>query len=179
MIMRKNILLILSFVILVAAGIGTYFSYHAAMNANNGRQTDESAVRFLVNNFGRALNNVALLSPSASGDIERSYGDYLVSDLLTAWENDPSLALGRITSSPRPDRIEIANIESLGVGAYEVSGDIIEVTSAEEAGGGAAMRRPVDLTVIQTNGRWLIANVTAGSEAATEGGGETDNNGAL
>ncbi len=178
--MNRKIFLSFSILIfIIAACAGAYFYARFEINRQNAANlnlTDAKAVRSLVGNFGRALKNVSLLAPTAADDIANSYGNYLIPALLTAWENDPSQALGELTSSPWPDRIEISAVKQLGSDTYEVSGNIIEVTSMEVTQGGVAARRPVDLTVVETGGRWLIASVTAGPGTVIQNGGSIDNN---
>ncbi len=60
-----------------------------------------------------------------------------------------------MTSSPWPDRIEITAVRQFGAGAYDVSGEIIDMTST-----GAAGARPLEIGVVDFNGRWLISGVS-------------------
>lgn len=81
--------------------------------------------------------------------MQENYGDYVSPALLAKWLNDPLNAPGRLTSSPWPDRIEILSIEPLSEYAYEVEGEIIEITSVEKASGGVAAKRPITFVVIE------------------------------
>lgn len=162
--MNKKILLISLVVVLVAVlGVGVYFWRQSSVERK--QQADEAAVKSVVENFGKVLKNVSLLSPTASQDIETNYKDFLDPALLAQWEADPSKAVGRLTSSPWPDRIEIVSIRQFGSGAYDVSGNIIEVTSLEEVQGGIASKRTIDLGVVKFDDSWLVAGVTVGEYA--------------
>jgi len=77
-------------------------------------------------------------------------------------EKDSSQALGRLTSSPWPDRIEIKSIITLEENKYLVKGDLIEVTSVEVVSGGKASSRPIELTVENSTGKWLIKEIKLG-----------------
>jgi len=81
---------------------------------------------------------------------------------LVNWLSDPSQALGRLTSSPWPDRIEIKSIVPMEGNKYLVKGNIIEVTSVEVVNGGKAASRPIELTVENSTGKWLINEIKLG-----------------
>ncbi len=125
-------------------------------------QSAEADIRILVENFGERLQMVSLLAPDASSQIEQQYGDFVSPDLLQAWMADPSAAPGRLTSSPWPDRIEISEIQAQGPDQYLVTGMVIEITSAEEINGGVAAQYPVQITVSNVDGIWLITGWQAG-----------------
>ncbi len=126
---------------------------------------DKAAVTSLVENFGKQLQKVSLLAPKARVEesMQENYGDFVSLELLQKWASDPQNAPGRLTSSPWPDRIEIKTIDKMSEQAYEVKGDIIEITSTEKVKGGIAAKRPITLIVKKTGDRWLIAAVTLGS----------------
>ncbi|HRY76826.1 MAG TPA: hypothetical protein P5524_01535 [Candidatus Paceibacterota bacterium] len=152
--MKKRVLLILSAILLiVAAGVGVYFWRQS--NQEKSQQADKAAVRSLVENFGHALKNVSLLSPTAVQDIEKNYADFLNPALLAQWKADPSKAVGRLTSSPWPDEITIADIRQFGSGAYDVSGKIIDMTST-----GMVESRAVEIGVAKFDGHWLITGIS-------------------
>ncbi|MFA5083789.1 MAG: hypothetical protein WC475_00165 [Candidatus Paceibacterota bacterium] len=148
----KKILLV-SIILIISASVGLYFWRQS--NTGRNRQAEEAAVKFVVENFGRALKNVSLLSPAASQDIEKNYKDFLDPALLAQWKADPSKAIGRLTSSPWPDEIAIADIRQFGSGAYDVSGKIIDMTSAGMAGS-----RAIQIGVVKFGNRWLITGVS-------------------
>lgn len=157
---KKIIILISTIVVIITAVVSVYFWRQS--NAEKNQQADEAAVRSLIENFGHVLKNVSLLSPTAAQDIEVNYKDFLDPVLLAQWKDDPSKAVGRLTSSPWPDRIEIVSIRQFGSGAYDVSGNIIEITGVEETQGGIAAKRTIDLGVVKFDDSWLIADVIMG-----------------
>lgn len=164
--MNKKIIAISALaVLIIAMGMGVYFwqsPIHEENQAEN-RQTEdwqvkeaeEAAVKETIAGFGRALKNVSLLSPTAAEDIEANYRDFLDPVLLARWKTDPSKALGRTTSSPWPESIEVGNMVRLGSGAYDVSGKIIDMTSAGMAGS-----RAVQIGAVKFGDRWLITGVS-------------------
>ncbi|MDD5109667.1 MAG: hypothetical protein PHI63_00440 [Patescibacteria group bacterium] len=162
----KKTVLVACIVIVAAAGAGLYF-FRTPKSMDNPR-ADEATVRTLVTNFGRTLKNVSLQSPTAAQDIGQYYQEYLAPSLLEEWKSDPSKALGRLTSSPWPDRIEIGSVQQFGSGAYEVSGKIIEVTSQEEAQGKIVATRALQLTVIKFGNVWRIATVILAPQTAED-----------
>jgi hypothetical protein len=149
-------------VLIAAAAIGVYFWQSLAREENRAenrqtedRQAEEAAAKETVVGFGRALKNVSLLSPAAGEDIETNYRDFLDPALLAQWKADPSKALGRTTSSPWPESIEIGSISRFGSGAYDVNGKIIDMTNAGMAGS-----RAVQIGVVKFGDRWLITGVS-------------------
>src|SRR3989344_2497874 len=126
-------------------------------------RADESAeVKVIVQNFGFTLKNVSLLSPGAPDAIRENYGDFLTPELLAEWQADPSKAVGRYTSSPWPDRIAVAAANKSESGAYDVFGEIIEVTSMESIGD-IASKRSIKLRVEKIDAKWRITSVIAGN----------------
>ncbi len=124
--------------------------------------SDKQDVLALVENFGEMLKMVALTAPEdiAAGNIEEFYSEFVTQELLTLWKSNPQNAPGRKLSSPWPDRIEVADIKSVGDEEYTVFGEIIEVTSAELQNGRAAAKYPVTLMVTKRDDRWLISGAT-------------------
>jgi hypothetical protein len=119
---------------------------------------DEIQVRELVEGFGAQLQTVSLLSPYAAKEIDEAYSEYVTEDLLEKWMADPSNAPGRRVSSPWPDRIDITELVRENDTAYIVQANVIEVTSMEKTGGGAAATIPVRIVVKRVNGQWLIGD---------------------
>ncbi|HET8581179.1 MAG TPA: hypothetical protein VFL98_01785 [Candidatus Paceibacterota bacterium] len=125
---------------------------------------DEAAgIRALVENFGQELKFVSLLSPTAGTDMETRYAAYVSPDLLASWKADPEHAFGRLTSSPWPEGIVVTGMQKTADDTYTVTGDILDVTSAEITEN-AAMARPVTLTVKAVDGHWQITAVSAQEE---------------
>lgn len=136
------------------------------------QQTDEidkKAVAGLVEDFGKKLQAVSLLAPKdiVNKAMQENYGDFVTPTLLAKWQSDPQHAPGRVASSPWLDRIEIQAVEKSPDGAYEVKGEIIEVTSVEKQSGGAAAKRPITLVVKRIDNRWLIDDVKLGAYGET------------
>lgn len=132
---------------------------------------DEKAVADLVEDFGRRLQNVSLQAPKdvVGKSMQESYGGLVSPSLLAEWMNDPADAPGRVTSSPWPERIEILSVKKQSEDAYEVQGEVIEMTSEEKVSGGVAAKRPVTLVVERSENRWLITAVTLGPYGAPGG----------
>jgi len=116
---------------------------------------EERAVRYVVESFGKRLQNVSLQSPNAAQMIEEQYAEWVDPELLKIWMNDISRAPGRVTSSPWPDRIEITSIVR-EADRYVVVGFVVEVTSIEVVSGGAAAKIPVRIVLKKREGRWFI-----------------------
>lgn len=131
--------------------------------------SDEAAVASLVDDFGRKLQSVWLQAPRdiVSKSIQENYGDFVSPALLAEWQNNLQNAPGRVVSSPWPDRIEILSIGKLSEHAYQVKGEIIEMTSMEKVSGGAAAKRPITLVVKKIGNRWLIDAATLGAYEET------------
>lgn len=131
------------------------------------KQTDEmneKAVSNVVEEFGKKLQAVSLLSPPdlLAKSMEESYGNLVSPELLAKWKNDPQNAPGRMVSSPWPDRIEIASIGKSSESEYVVKGEIIEITSTETEESEIAAKQPITLFVRNINNNWLIDDVTLG-----------------
>ena len=96
----------------------------------------DTAIRNNVTGFGMHLKNVSLLAPAATvrSTMAKEYGPYIIPELLTKWQNDPSQALGKTTSSPWPERIQISTITKELNGTYKVEATVIEMMSNEKPG---------------------------------------------
>ena len=117
-----------------------------------------SFCRFGANTRARLVSTLAS-KDAAAASIVANYSADVSPNLLSVWEQDPAQAPGRQTSSPWPDRIEIGSVAQNPDGSYAVAGNVIEVTSVEEANGGVADSYAMNLTVSNVNGSWLITNV--------------------
>lgn len=113
---------------------GLLYSYVASHPDGVIDQKHEGEVRAVVGAFGNELNSVSLLAPDAVEQIERAYGPYVASELLSVWTSAPESAPGRLTSSPWPSHIEIDSVTETEAGAYEVRGRVMLVTSTSDAG---------------------------------------------
>ncbi len=132
-------------------------------------ELDETAVLELVTEFGEKLQMVSLLAPEEilRESLEENYGGLVSPALLEKWMQEPTAAPGRLVSSPWPDRIEATGVERISGEEYEVVGEILEVTSVEKESGGVAARRPITLTVIKIEGKWVINEVALGDYEET------------
>ena len=164
----KKLLLFALILLLSASMIGcTVAGSQSRENEEKTQQTDEAdkeAVANIVESFGKKLQEVSLLAPKEvlEKSMKESYGDFVTSELIAKWINDPMNAPGRLTSSPWPDRIEILAIEKSAENEYKVDGEIIEITSTEKTEGGISAKRPITLGVRKIEGRWLIDDVKLG-----------------
>jgi hypothetical protein len=127
----------------------------------------DAAVRTTVSEFGQQLQKVSLLAPNAKTIIAQTYAPYVTPTLLTTWENDPSKAPGRETSSPWPDHIDIQSVTKTNETTYTVSGSLILMTSNEVEHGGNAGVVPVTLTLEKGTDGWKISSYT---ESASKSG---------
>ncbi|WP_411676996.1 hypothetical protein [Caproicibacter sp.] len=145
---------------LPVAGCGAGFQQQNS--SGQSVETRETAVRNLVTDFGGQLQKVSLTASKekVAEDMQKYYGDYITPSLLEEWQADPSSAPGRTVSSPWPDRINILSVQRLADDAYDVTGEIIEATSADESGGQTAGKQGIRLSVRNIGGRWLIDDVT-------------------
>lgn len=149
--------------LIVAAGVyyvATQQNPLAPAASSSVSNAEDSAVRATVTEFGSKLKNVSLLAPDASAQIAAQYGSYASPELIAQWQADVAAAPGRQTSSPWPDRIEVAAVTPQG-SAYSVAGTVVEVTSADQPSMPAATY-PVSLTVEQRSGAWVITAFSKG-----------------
>lgn len=142
--------------------------------AGEVQESDEevqAAVKNVVENFGKKLQNVSLLAPKeqVAESMEENYGEYVAPALLEQWKQDPQKAPGRLTSSPWPDQIEILNMNKVSEEAYHVKGEIIEVTNVEKESGEVAAKREINLTVVKIDERWFINSVELGDYVEGDG----------
>ncbi len=140
--MKKALLLSLIFVLVLSS---VFFIQDRTVSINEKEQITE-----FINNFSQNLKNVSLTSPQnvVKSEIQKAYSRYLDKKLLKEWEQNPKKALGRITSSPWPDTIEIDKIKKVGGSRFLVFGKIIYVTS----GNGdlqPAYYEPVEITIAE------------------------------
>lgn len=74
----------------------------AVTGCSPGGEQDEAAVRRVVTEFGRQLQQVSLTADPeiARQAIREHYGAFVSPRLLQKWTQNPALAPGRVTSSP-------------------------------------------------------------------------------
>jgi len=140
-----------------------------------GNETNNiNNIKALVEEFGKMLVNVSLLSPPdiLENDMKKYYSPFVSEELILKWIKNPSEALGRLTSSPWPDHIEIIDVKKITADKYEVLGNVVEITSTEVEKGGYADKYEINLTVERINGNWLIAEaikeIATGSETTAD-----------
>ncbi len=155
-------ILVIAAALLAITGGLYFFNPFAAMQAKE----DEAAVRALIEEFGTKLKNVSLLNEGGVwSQIQNIYGPYLTRELLDEWARNPAKALGRQTSSPWPERIEVGSLERRSDTEYLVQSYLIEVTN-EGSGIGETptetSRRAVVFTVRLVDDMWRIAGVALG-----------------
>lgn len=138
-------------------------------NQHPSNTNDEALITELVKDFGSKLQAVSLLAPKdlIHKSMQENYSGLVSTALLTKWQGDPQHAPGRLLSSPWPDRIDIISINKISEKAYEVKGEIIEITSKEKKNDGTAAKRPITLLVEKINNHWLINAVSLGEYETT------------
>lgn len=123
---------------------------------------EERAVREVVERFGARLQAVPLSVPNESvvaKQIRKEYGALVTPELLQSWATNPRNAPGRAVSSPWPEEIEILKAREVEEGLFRVEGEVIYMSSAEIANGGAAYRERVVLNVRKgRDGTWRISD---------------------
>ncbi|MDF2802047.1 MAG: hypothetical protein K0S61_1950 [Anaerocolumna sp.] len=160
----KKIFLLILILLLSISMFGCVKKGNVELPKDIPQQTDESdksAIASLVEEFGKKLQIVSLQAPKdiVKESIQENYSNYVSTTLLSEWMKNPERAPGRLTSSPWPDRIEIISTEILSENAYQVKGEIIEVTNTGEI----AAKRPITLHVEKYENKWLISAVALGS----------------
>lgn len=146
---------IIWWIVALIAVIGAVGAY---VRTNGFSFSDESMVRSVVADFGARLKDVSLLAPAddAARAMQANYTAYVAPDILTQWEENPADAPGRLTSSPWPDHIEISSVKVNPGGFYTVSGNVVEMTSADAGSSGGSGKYPVTITLQKRDGVWLI-----------------------
>ncbi len=136
----------------------------------NTEINDINQIKTLIEDFGKVLVNVSLLGPSdlLENDMKKYYGRYLSEELILQWIKDPSNALGRLTSSPWPDHIEVIELKKVTDDKYEVTGNVVEITSVEAEQGGYADKYGVNLTIERIDTKWLITGVIKEAVSVSE-----------
>lgn len=127
---------------------------------------DKTKIKEVVTLFGSRLKNVSLTQDEEllKEAIRAEYGELVSPLLLERFLEDPTHAPGRLTSSPWPERIEILDMYRSG-DYYDVSGEIIFWTSEEATeGDGDAGKEPLFLTLVNVDGKWLIAEYQTSME---------------
>jgi hypothetical protein len=153
--MRQNTWVGIGLLVLIVAG-AWWWSTRAPADSPEA----QLAARRTVETFGQQLKMVPLLAePSVRNDaFDTYYKPYVSSRLLDRWKSDSSVAPGRLTSSPAPDRIEVYEVVRNG-GAYLVRGNLIETSSS-----GPAQAYLVVARVEHQGGAWVLTDFQGGPE---------------
>ncbi len=153
--MKKTVCIVL---VVLTAALGAWAIWGGRAD-NPAPLPETTQAENAIKSFGGRLKNVPLAAEPGTmrGLIQTEYGPYVTPLLLARWMEDPAHAPGRETSSPWPERIEVKTLAKVG-DYYEVSGEIVLMTSDAVARGGDAGRTPVYLTLAKMDGRWLIAD---------------------
>jgi hypothetical protein len=158
--MKKVMMLLLGMMLF----IGLFGCSNQGIEVKSSDEADKKAVAVVVEGFGQKLQQVSLVA--SSEDLKKSmnenYGGIVTTELLEKFLSNPENAPGRFTTSPWPDRIEIASEDKTSEGLYTVVGTIIEVASSGQGSENAAAKRPITLEVKKLDGKWLISSVLMG-----------------
>jgi hypothetical protein len=165
---KSNTSLIIVIVIIIAAAIVGGVLYSKRSDAPGKPSTSnnaEYAVAAITNAFGANLKMVSLVAPAAdvAAAMDSYYKPFVTPALLATWKSDPSIAPGKKTSSPYPDKIEIASVSKLTDKTYRVVGNVMEVTNST-TGTKPASNYPMILSFENIDGVWLITNVQLGPQ---------------
>lgn len=144
----------------------------AARSSQTGA-CDSPGAREVVERLGERMKEVPLLASDSVvvREIRRAYAPLVTPELLARWTNDPASAPGREVSSPWPERIEILSVEPSGDSSCAVYGQVVYVSSTEQALDGAAAREPVTLSVTADDG-WRIRAFEMGTRSRADVVGE-------
>jgi hypothetical protein len=124
---------------------------------------DELAtVEGVVKAFGLRMQKVSVLADAASQQMDHEYTGLVTPELIAKWKATSTEAVGRVTSSPWPEKIEIVTTSKIDANTYKVEGNVIEVTSDSAHKGGPAAIYPVIIELQKRNDVWLIASFKRG-----------------
>lgn len=120
---------------------------------------NDAAVRETVMQFGNKIKNVSLLAEEKMlvDTIKKEYRPFVTNNLLLQWEMNPTLAPGRLTSSPWPEKIEVLTVTPGSNNEYVVKGTIVQVVNGESGQRITTGTIPIQLTVVDGGDGWRIA----------------------
>lgn len=158
--MSKKIIILIIAVLVVAIVGGIFVFLNAQKSEKPGNE--ETQVSNTITGFGKVMQNVSLSAPKSTvvKAIQDNYANFVSVDLLASWVANPSIAPGRLTSSPWPDRIEISKLIRNQDGSYTAQSNVVELTSKELVVGGVADIYGVTIIIKEINGKWLITQFT-------------------
>ncbi|MGC8758043.1 MAG: M56 family metallopeptidase, partial [Caldisericaceae bacterium] len=127
--MNKKTLIAGVVLILVALIVGLVVLVPKMFDQVTG--VEKTEITSLVEDFGKTLSKVDKVAPSdiVSQNIKELYSPFLTDNLILQWTFDPSKALGRVCSSPWPDRIQILSMEKLDAYTVKVKGYVVWAAS--------------------------------------------------
>ena len=138
---------LISILLIFAILVGGVFIWYLGENKIMSK-SERAEVTALVENFGSKMKDVSLSSPKniIISEMKSAYSPFISKSLMDSWEQDPSEIIGRLTSSPWPEKIEIDSIEKLDKYKIDVKGKIVYVASGNgklvETG-----KTPIELTI--------------------------------
>lgn len=118
---------------------------------------DEAQVRAFVAEFGTKFQLVPTTADKKifQAAVEKEYGDFISSQLLEYWKQNPDRTPGKTASGFVPTRIEVTSVNADDAETYEVIGYVVETT-------GVAADKPVEepmmAVVERQNGAWTITS---------------------
>ncbi len=141
--------------LLLAVVAGFYLRKETPHQSTTVSNADDSAIRSRMQEFGTKFKSVSLLAPDATKQIADTYGPYASAELIAQWQKDPSLAPGKQTSSPWPERLDVVSVSPEGPDGYLVEANVIEMVngpSGTEPVGvyavGMRVEKPADTWII-------------------------------
>ncbi|RJQ34248.1 hypothetical protein C4568_02780 [Candidatus Parcubacteria bacterium] len=160
-----SVIVLLALVIGIVA-FGQYspqMSEDPAPNEATVSLENDQAVRQVVMDFGRQLQQVSLLASTddRKAAMDAAYAQYVAPELLAEWYPEGADALGRYTSSPWPDSIDIVEVRQTGPN-FVVEGNVLEVAQSDEGVVPAAVY-PVTLSLEERDGTWMIVKMEKGA----------------
>lgn len=154
---KKMLIAIVTVVVLAVAAGAVWYLNKPEQGTN--LVSEQYTVAGITNAFGANLKMVSLLAPEKDliDAFDRQYKPFITPELLAEWKADPTKAIGRSTSSPYPDKIEIASVNKVSKKSYVVTGNVIEVANATKGTVTTVSVYPVTLTFTNVDGTWLIS----------------------
>lgn len=159
---RDNILAIAAVLILF---LGLWYAASRPSSPTTSvSNAEDTAVRQVVTAFGSKLQEVPLLAPTSirTAAMDATYSAYVAPELLALWYPEGAVALGRSTSSPWPDRIDVVEVKFKSDTEAVAEGNVIELANAD-TGTQVAAVYPVTLTIEKRDGNWLITGMEKGA----------------
>ncbi len=161
--MNRSALALIAVLIVLIAGT-VYISQRVAEAPLSGEES--AAARTLVTEFGTKLAFVPLLATSSerAAAMQLYYGPYVAPELIAAWSPEGAEgALGRYTSSPAPERIEVVEVRKTSPKSFVVEANIIETTRTGSTTTEVAAVQPVTFALEKRDGKLLIVKAYKGA----------------